>query len=55
MNLQGFWLDRWKMQRYTPGYLLPPGSGRLTDHDRAPLRLAAYVNDASVLMIDDEE
>lgn len=55
MDTGGFWLDRWKPLQYSKGYLLPSGGGRLMDVERAPLRLREYIQNTSVVRVDDSQ
>lgn len=55
MDTTGFWLDRWKPFKYSQGYLLPPGGGRLADEERAPLRIREYIENATITEVDDSE
>lgn len=53
MDMQGYWLTRWRAERYGPGYLLPKGSGRLDDDQRARIRLAE-VTSRTIKEVDDD-
>lgn len=56
LSMDGFWLDRWKPLEYSKGYLLPAGGGRLRDEERAPLRLAEFINsNNNIVTVNDEE
>jgi len=55
MSMAGYWLTKWKTDRYSEGYLLPKGSGGLSEVNRADLRLSDVASRRIRYVNDDEE
>lgn len=55
LSADGFWLDKWKAERYSEGYLMPKGAGYITDEGRAALRLDDIMNRKQIIVPDDDE
>lgn len=55
LSMAGYWQGRWKFIRYSEGYLMPKGSGGLTEEHRAGLRLTDVVGRKIQYVNDDDE